>query len=188
MSTEPSAIAATPGGEHVIEVTWNAGSADASAVAYAFPSKDAADAFVRGAEEALGDRSFAVRDLTRMEPPHALRELVDQLHAFWDRLPEHPQEERAAMCVHFLRALGHADAFDWHSGGGFWHALAGVEVEGRAYVVWTGIDSCGVNPCASLAPSDLVEAFGNPEFGEAYARSAPVEDSPPSATSAPNIG
>lgn len=188
MSTDTPAIAAKPGGEHVIEVTWNAGSADASVVAYAFPSKVAADAFVRGAEEALGDRSFEVRDLTRMEPPHALRECVDQLHAFWGRLSEHPQEERAAMCAHFLRALGHADAFDWHSGGGFWHALAGVEVEGRAYVVWTGIDACGVSPCASLAPFDLVEAFGNPEFGEAYERSAPAEGTPPATSSAPHVG
>lgn len=171
-----------------IEITWNAGSPDASAAVYEFRTKAAAEAFVFGAEQALGDRTFEVRHLRQMVPPQGLRELADHLHAFWYVLPESSQEKRAGLCVHFLKALGVSDAFEWHSGGGFCHALAGVEVEGCSYVVWTGIDACGVNPCVSLKRSDLVEAFGNPAFGEVYEPGAAAEGSSSPASRVPNIG
>jgi hypothetical protein len=67
----PGAIPETAGNSHVIEITWNRGAANAVTAEYDFPSKAVADAFVRGAKEALAApwrRWFEVRHVTPPDP------------------------------------------------------------------------------------------------------------------------
>lgn len=89
--------------------------------------------------------------------PQILREHVDRLEGFWAAAGE--GEAAAVACTEFLRGLGYENAFTLSSGGGFWHALAGAEVDGQAYVIWTGIFACGVNPAPGLTEADLAGAF-----------------------------
>lgn len=185
----PGAIPETAGNSHVIEITWNRGAANAVTAEYDFPSKAVADAFVRGAKEALAApwrRWFEVRHVTppdpSLGPPQELCRIVDKLWLFLDGLPDADDKRRAESCVNYLRAGGLAQAFCHAAPDAFlppyvrgsrstYHALAGLELDWRPYVLWTSSDACGVNPCASLAPHDLAEAFGNREFGKAYVRS-----------------
>jgi hypothetical protein len=97
--------------------------------------------------------------------PARLRTLVDELGPLWASLPAGMPKLEA--CEALLKQRGAKATLIWHSGGGFMHALGVFEEGGYPWVVWTGIDACGVEPCSGYTEEAIVESFGqtldNPE-------------------------
>lgn len=65
-------------------------------------------------------------------------------------------------CLNILEGQG-AQAIEWHSGGGFMHAIGVIERDGLRVLFWTGIDAVGANSPAGdwASPQDGWQAMGH---------------------------
>lgn len=116
--------------------------------------------------------------------PQKLVALVNRLGPFWAAFPDDDTEARqlrGERCAEFLKNEGASIVEIWPAGGGFINVLAGFEVDDRHWVVWTGIDACGVDPCRDLTIEAMAECYAESN-GDHYVWEPPAEPETPQFT------